>query len=219
MDEQEIVGRKKLSALMNSEELRSTQGEGNSRALDYVLGLLSEAEEAEFERTLVVGSEEYEEVQTLMEGISNMASKLSEEAPSPRKSVKSKILAAIAEEEEHANAHKSNAGTDPWIVRGGNEGWQESGLPGITMKVLAHDEATKRYTVLARLVAGARYPEHRHVGNEECYVVEGDLQVNGASLVGGDYILTTDSTIHTDTRTINGCTLLLSTLLQDEMLA
>ena len=89
---------------------------------------------------------------------------------------------------------------------------------GVKVKVLFEDKPNQYYTVLARLGAGVHYPAHRHVGREHCYVISGDLHVNDIDLKAGDYITTEDGTEHTLTYSNEGCLLLLTTRLADEML-
>jgi anti-sigma factor ChrR (cupin superfamily) len=65
--------------------------------------------------------------------------------------------------------------------------WKESGLPGLTMRVLAVDRARGSVTMLIRGEAGATYPAHRHSGAEECYVISGTVLIDGRTLGPGDF--------------------------------
>ncbi len=65
--------------------------------------------------------------------------------------------------------------------------WMESGLAGITMKILAVDRAQGLVTMLIRGEPGAVYPSHHHSGAEECYVIRGTLHVDGRVLRAGDF--------------------------------
>jgi anti-sigma factor ChrR (cupin superfamily) len=53
--------------------------------------------------------------------------------------------------------------------------WDEV-LPGIRMHVLKDDPARGLRTVLVWGKPGARYPSHRHLGDEEILVLEGELR-------------------------------------------
>ena len=65
--------------------------------------------------------------------------------------------------------------------------WDESGIPGITAKVLAVDQARGLVTLLLRGAAGARYPSHHHSAPEECYVVSGRIAIGDLVLQAGDF--------------------------------
>ena len=65
--------------------------------------------------------------------------------------------------------------------------WKESGLPGLTMRILAVDRPRGTVTVLIRGEAGAVYPAHRHSGAEECYVIRGSVLIDGRTLGPGDF--------------------------------
>ncbi len=151
-----------------------------------------------------------------------MAEAASAVLPAPRRALKTKIMTAVAESDSEDSAKESTAGT---VIRASEGRWIESGIEGITMKLLHEIENSsveaghKRYSVLARLAKGARYPHHRHVGYEECLLLEGDLRLNDLTLRAGDYITTPDGAEHFETYTENGCLLMLSTQLEDEILA
>jgi quercetin dioxygenase-like cupin family protein len=65
--------------------------------------------------------------------------------------------------------------------------WTESGLPGITVKVLSVDRVRGLVTMLIRGEPGAVYPPHPHSGPEECYVIRGSVHVDGRVLKAGDF--------------------------------
>jgi len=198
---------------MNSQD--DNIGHEDSRALDYVFGSLSEAEEKEFTQATKNNAVLAEQVQVYSDALGTIAEESALAMPSPRRAMKDKIMAAILNENNSASPEASSILQEPSVIRAGEEGWQESGMPGIMMKVLSRDAATGKLIVLARLEPGAHYPKHRHVGVEDCYVIEGDLNVNDISLLGGDFIRSNDEEVHHDTWTNGGCTLLLSTLLSD----
>jgi putative transcriptional regulator len=65
--------------------------------------------------------------------------------------------------------------------------WKESGLSGLTMRILAVDRVRGTVTMLIRGEAGAVYPAHRHTGPEECYIISGTVVVDGRTLGPGDF--------------------------------
>ena len=103
------------------------------------------------------------------------------------------------------------------IVAGEGE-WQSAG-EGVLAKQLYSDPARDSVTMLVRMSAGATYPAHRHAGPEQCYVLEGDLEVNDVRLGAGDYQCVPGGSIHGVTRTEHGCLLLIVSSQRDELLA
>jgi anti-sigma factor ChrR (cupin superfamily) len=184
----------------------------HSRALDFALGRLSAEEETAFMAELRSTPALQEEFQTIMESVSLVAEGYASAMPSPRKALRDRVLDYAtgheASSDDRASTHALH------IVRAGDSDWQESGLPGITMKPLYADAA--RQTVLVRIAAGVHYPKHRHVGTEECLVLEGDLNMNDIRLKKGDFIVNPDGAEHLDTWSEEGCLLLLTGSLNDD---
>ena len=94
--------------------------------------------------------------------------------------------------------------------------WHPSGLPGVEICQLFRDEIAARQTILIRMQAGSRLPDHIHGGTEECYVVEGDLHNEGQSMSAGDYLNCAAGTRH-EARTDKGCLLLIHSSLHDRL--
>jgi anti-sigma factor ChrR (cupin superfamily) len=65
--------------------------------------------------------------------------------------------------------------------------WKESGLPGLTMRILSVDRTRGMVTMLIRGEAGATYPAHHHTGPEECYIISGTVLIDGRALGPGDF--------------------------------
>ena len=184
-----------------------------SLALRYALGELSATEEAAFESATVAGTPESQELVEILEGMTAIAEKMASDMPAPRKSLKNQILLSVIGE-----AGKQ-PGDDQHLVRADASEWiEEPNSPGIKLKILYQDPVSHHYTVVVELAPGARYPKHRHAGLEQCYIISGTLHVNDIDLGAGDYIVTPDGTLHHDTHSKDGCVLLLTTSLQDEIL-
>jgi quercetin dioxygenase-like cupin family protein len=112
------------------------------------------------------------------------------------------------------------ATTGMTYLAGDADGFTPLALPGITARTLHRDDAAGYATVLVRMQPGADYPAHRHGGDEECYVLEGDLQVGDhLQMRAGDYQLAARDSVHPVQRTTNGCLLLLRSSLHDELIA
>ena len=67
------------------------------------------------------------------------------------------------------------------------QAWGDSGVAGISAKVLAIDRARGLVTMLLRGSAGAVYPSHRHSTPEECYVIRGSIRIGDLVLTPGDF--------------------------------
>lgn len=104
------------------------------------------------------------------------------------------------------------------VVRS-NEGEWETAVHGVKVKRLFADPAKDSVTMLIRMEPGSEYPAHRHGGNEECLVLEGDLRVGDLVLQAGDYQCCATSSIHDVTHTVNGCLLLIVSSTHDQLLA
>ena len=96
--------------------------------------------------------------------------------------------------------------------------WQPTKVDGIDSRTLFLDEANDRATMLFRMAPGTAYPAHRHAGDEECFVLEGHLQVGEVIMQKGDYQFSASGSVHPPQCTDAGCLLLISTSLHDEVL-
>jgi quercetin dioxygenase-like cupin family protein len=75
----------------------------------------------------------------------------------------------------------------------GADGWQTLGA-GITIKVL--HEAGGVMSYLVRLAAGAAMPAHRHPVDEECVVLEGEVQIGDLHVAAGGFHLGRQGVLH-----------------------
>ncbi|MBK8550336.1 MAG: cupin domain-containing protein [Ignavibacteria bacterium] len=90
-----------------------------------------------------------------------------------------------------------------------NEWIQHPEIEGVQIKRLSVNTDKGYLMILLKAAAGAEYPAHHHSGAEECYVLEGDLYVEGKYLGPGDFHHAEGDSDHDPLRTKNGCTLLL----------
>jgi anti-sigma factor ChrR (cupin superfamily) len=72
--------------------------------------------------------------------------------------------------------------------------WQER-RAGVHWKIL--HEAGDRRTVLVRYDAGAVVPRHRHVGEEQIFVIEGSVSDETGTCKAGDYARRPPGCVHT----------------------
>lgn len=73
-----------------------------------------------------------------------------------------------------------------FTIRSSEGEWREV-LPGVHIKLLSRDEDRGRQTVLYRLDPGSGLPAHEHSQDEECLVVEGEINFGPYHLFAGDY--------------------------------
>lgn len=193
----------------------NTPGDPADDAGLYALGLLSPRETEEFEAKVLAGEVDAEALEEHLQTMTALCEEMAQVMPTPRRAVKDAIMAAIAPPTPHAEPKVDPSGQ---IFLLANEGeWVEM-LPGIMMKVLHQDVEHGRTTFLARLAPGAQYPSHRHMGLEECLVIEGDLHVDGSVLRSGDFTASYQDKVHIDTHSEDGCLLLISSPMNDEFL-
>jgi len=96
--------------------------------------------------------------------------------------------------------------------------WQQA-APGISVKLLARDTENNRVSMLVRLEPGTDYPPHRHAGVEELYLLGGELMIDDKKLYPGDYIRAAADTVDHRVWSETGCTCVLLTSAEDEILA
>ena len=77
----------------------------------------------------------------------------------------------------------------PSAARRGAEGvWLEF-APGAKMKMLYVDPTTGERTALIRMEPGSSCPAHDHEQAEECFVLEGSINIDGEDYRSGDHII------------------------------
>ncbi len=96
------------------------------------------------------------------------------------------------------------------VLRAADLDWNETEVPGVHSRNLFVDSASGRLTLLIRMDAGARYPNHEHHGVEECMVIDGDLHIAGTVLHAHDYLRTPRGGDHGSPWTEGGCLLLVT---------
>ena len=201
---------------------------------DYVIGNLDEGQRAELARHLAsecpVCSSEREQFAGLVAELDRVG------APSraPRPDLSERLYRRI-EEKLHAADPAGAAGVQVWrdwvpgsepaaqaglvTVMPDESDWQPIDVPGIRVRQLFVDPARDLVTMLVRMEPGAEYPPHRHADVEECYVVAGTLDVAGQRLHAGAYQRAESGSVHEVQSTVDGCTLLIVSSTQDELLA
>jgi anti-sigma factor ChrR (cupin superfamily) len=168
----------------------STDKRDPSLPAEYALGLLRDGERTAVEADAGLRNEA-EDWQTKLAALDD------EGEPVPPGSFE-KILARIDEE------GMSLPGTT--TQRADTAEWQQHS-EGIVFRVLKVDEARGRQTLLVKMQPGAIYQSHAHDIDEECLVIEGDLQFGDLVLRAGDFHLAASGTHHPAGTTAAGCLL------------
>jgi anti-sigma factor ChrR (cupin superfamily) len=101
-------------------------------------------------------------------------------------------------------------------VMAGDEGWQPF-AQGIRIKVL--HEAAGVMSYLLRLAPGAVLPAHRHPIDEECVVMEGEMQVGGLRIGAGGFHLGRKDLAHDQLHSPTGALIFLRGAVPDAALA
>ncbi|MEP7343291.1 MAG: cupin domain-containing protein [Acidobacteriota bacterium] len=143
----------------------------------------------------------------------NLAFAAPEQAPPPE--LRQSLLAAIAQETRPSGKIEislpiasSRQLSEIFSLRANEGEWQEIG-PGMLAKTLFVDQAKGTVTSLVRMLPGTALPPHKHLGDEQFYVLEGDCIVHGARLGPGDFHRAAPGTVHETTYTVDGTTFLL----------
>ncbi len=81
--------------------------------------------------------------------------------------------------------------------------------PGVERKELWRDNTIGRRTVLVRLAPRAEFQGHHHTADEQCYVLEGQIQFGSLALSKGDFHVAPAGSSHPSATTDKGCLLLI----------
>jgi anti-sigma factor ChrR (cupin superfamily) len=95
------------------------------------------------------------------------------------------------------------------VVRAGEGRWLPTGDAGVSFKLLYTDRERGTYTTLVRMEAGASIPAHRHLGVEQCLVIEGDLRAGAVSMSAGDFNCSLPGSVHEEIATNEGALFLI----------
>ena len=152
----------------------------------YALDTLSEDEARAFEQHLETGCEtcsaEFGDYRAIVERLAFGV--LCEEPPSV---IRQALVENLAGEEQIKRpAAPLEIPQAQLAIRASEGDWIEL-MKGVFAKHLFADKSRGTVTTLYRMVPGARLPDHRHTGVEECLVLEGDFRVDGEVFGPGDY--------------------------------
>lgn len=126
--------------------------------------------------------------------------------PERARALRARVLEAARQDKPAPAEHAAAAPLAHLTIRDVEGIWVPL-LPGIRMKLLREDEATRSY--LLRMAPGAVLPGHGHSMDEECMVLEGDIWLGDVHAHAGDYHLARGGLAHDTLRTEGGCLLFL----------
>jgi quercetin dioxygenase-like cupin family protein len=194
-------------------------GDFHELAAFQALGLLSEEEEENLSEWI----DSLPRFQRDLQDYGETAARIAFAAPlaTPRPELRARLLAGLHRAPERTQVWRDWSGTAPspmHVVKAGEGQWEPIDIEGIRVKRLYSDPANDSVALLIQMDPGTAYPGHRHAGAEHCYVVSGDLTVGDINLKTGDYQVATTESVHTVTRTTNGCTILIISSMKDELL-
>jgi len=192
----------------------SAHEEQKELAALYALGALEAGEARDFERHLSEGCEACAAELRDFERVAAQLALDSAPVPPPAGALE-KLLSRVAagqrrSEASPAGAPSGSAGAADLLVVRRDEGvWEETADPGVFVKLLFVDGGRETVTRLVRLAAGARIPPHRHLGFEQCLVLEGVMRAGGLSLRAGDFNCAAPGSVHEEIYTEEGALLLI----------
>lgn len=186
-----------------------SEEEMDEHASLYALGALSQHETRSFDEHLAAGCEACLAALKSFDSVTEKLAFGAPEAP-PNAVVRERLLARLADETTNSGPMPMLQYDDsrPVVVRANEGDWQEM-YAGVLFKQLFADSKRNTVTSLVRMEPGAHVPMHRHLGLEECFVLEGDITANNETLKTGDYTCAMKGSIHHQLSTVSGALLLI----------
>ena len=174
--------------------------------IDYSMGLLDSDEIKTLLARLQSADDETKKMlRDWIDIIGRLAGDVDEQAAPPE--VKSALMARIGQVEQLGEETVEDALGQLTILQ--NEGQWETLMPGIHAKRLHHDARSGSQTLLLRMMPGSRIPRHRHLGDEQAYMIEGSGLLAGVAYHAGDYMFSPAGSIHEPVTTREGCLMLI----------
>lgn len=125
-----------------------------------------------------------EDAMDLVRAYAELSLGLAERLPqaAPSQSMKSALMDRIAFEENR----RQQPSFQPGFIMASDNSWTDL-LPGVRRKFLSRNPQAGYVTFLLKMEPGASLPPHHHSGAEDCYVLEGELEVYGRRIGPGDF--------------------------------
>jgi putative transcriptional regulator len=172
----------------------------------YALGALSQQEARVVEHHLAEGCEvcasELQPFDSVVEALGFAVL-----SATPQAGVRAKLISRLVEETKTVSPPLREALRN-YSLRANEGKWTET-AQGVFEKRLFSDEHRGTVTTLIKVMPGIKLPSHRHMGLEECLVIEGDFHVGSEEFGPGDYRCAMAGTIDETPFSINGALLLI----------
>ncbi len=183
-------------------------------AAAYALGALDPAEASRLESMAAADRDLRAELDTFLHVARRLAQAVTPVAPPP--AIRAAVLARIARTPQQRPAAQPPA-VPPVVppgfkfLRPAAGRWTEGPVPGVRVQMLSTDWRRNQTMLYIELDPGARYPDHRHSGPEQMFIVSGDLRSGGLLLQAGDFVEGQEGSEHCDVVSPSGCQALLIT--------
>ncbi|MET0623481.1 MAG: cupin domain-containing protein [Pyrinomonadaceae bacterium] len=179
----------------------TTDEEAAGRAALYALGALEGEEARAFEEHVASGCAACAAGLREFEGVVADLGLAAPEAEPPH-GVRARLLALVSEE-------GGGGGEGFLVVRAGEGEWLPTHDEGVSYKLLFADAARGTATTLVRMRPGSRIRSHRHLGVEQCLVLEGDVRSGAVAMKAGDFNCSLPGSVHEELATDGGALLLI----------
>ncbi len=205
----------------------TTDEEAAGRAALYALGALEGEEARAFEEHVADGCEPCAAELCAFEGVVAALGLAAPEAEPPA-DVRSRLLSFVsgdggvggiredggrqadAGRETHGDGPNLLGGAEGFlVVRAGEGAWLPTEDAGVAFKLLFADPGRGTVTTLVRMRPGSRIRSHRHLGVEQCLVLEGDVRSGATRMTAGDFNCSLPGSVHEELVTDKGALLLL----------
>lgn len=130
--------------------------------------------------------------------------------------LKDRLFQRIAISEEDTTT-KSTTSVSALKEKAAVVDWEPHSIPGVMIGKLSLDLEKREIVCFVRAKAGMSLPKHRHAGNEEIVVLEGDLVFDGEIYGSGECIRSGPGSAH-QPETYGGFLIFLRTSLDDEII-
>ncbi len=189
---------------------RKAKNSVEEKAALFSLGLLAEADAGDFERELHLGTGSAgQSLRLYEEMLSDLAFAAPSVAPSP--SIRSTLLERIASIPQIRNPRREELEALSRQVRNlmMNESDWRVVYDGVRIKTLASDQDRWTESLLVQIEPGGCIPPHKHRGDADSLVLDGECRVNGLTMRPGDYRHMPEGTIDGEVTTQRGTVFLI----------
>jgi anti-sigma factor ChrR (cupin superfamily) len=185
------------------------------RAALYALGALEGEEAREFEEHMAAGCAACEAELREFEAVAGDLGLAAPEAEPPA-GVRARLLSLVSEDGGESGAERGdgpNLARDATpgflVLRAGEGRWRPTDDAGVSFKLLFADRERGTITTLVRMQPGSRIRSHRHLGVEQCLVLEGDVRSGHVGMTAGDFNCSMPGSVHEELVSDGGALLLL----------